>query len=78
MCFDYFLLQIQPFEAAGASLGLTPSDVIGCSDITFSCVADPQVAKDVLVFIKLYICIHLFIFMKLIFIDGIWKLWSSF
>lgn len=35
------------FEDAGAVIGLTPSDVIGGSDITFSCVADPQVAKDV-------------------------------
>ncbi|XP_050540446.1 cytokine-like nuclear factor N-PAC [Daktulosphaira vitifoliae] len=36
----------QMFEDAGAVIGLTPSDVIGGSDITFSCVSDPQVAKD--------------------------------
>lgn len=35
------------FQDAGAIIALTPSDVIGGSDITFSCVADPQVAKDV-------------------------------
>jgi len=31
----------------GASVGLTPADIIGGADITFSCVSDPQVAKDV-------------------------------
>ncbi|XP_050441153.1 cytokine-like nuclear factor N-PAC [Adelges cooleyi] len=36
----------QMFQDAGAIIALTPSDVIGGSDITFSCVADPQVAKD--------------------------------
>ncbi|XP_025412661.1 putative oxidoreductase GLYR1 homolog [Sipha flava] len=36
----------EQFKNAGASVGLTPSDVIGGSDITFSCVSDPQVAKD--------------------------------
>jgi 3-hydroxyisobutyrate dehydrogenase len=34
------------FQDAGATIGLTPSDVIGLADITFSCVSDPQVAKD--------------------------------
>lgn len=33
--------------AAGAELGMTPSDVVASADITFSCVADPQAAKDV-------------------------------
>lgn len=32
---------------AGAEEGLTPSDVVQAADITFSCVADPQAAKDV-------------------------------
>lgn len=32
---------------AGAEEALTPSDVISAADITFSCVSDPQVAKDV-------------------------------
>jgi len=32
---------------AGAKQGLTPSDVVLAADITFSCVADPQAAKDV-------------------------------
>ncbi|KAJ9588995.1 hypothetical protein L9F63_017690, partial [Diploptera punctata] len=35
------------FVKAGAEQGLTPSDVILAADITFSCVADPQAAKDV-------------------------------
>lgn len=34
------------FVKAGAEQGLTPSDVISAADITFSCVADPQAAKD--------------------------------
>ncbi|XP_058807901.1 cytokine-like nuclear factor N-PAC isoform X2 [Phymastichus coffea] len=34
------------FVKAGAEQGLTPSDVVGMSDITFSCVADPQTAKE--------------------------------
>lgn len=34
------------FVKAGAQQGLTPSDVIQAADITFSCVADPQAAKD--------------------------------
>ncbi|XP_075235284.1 nucleosome-destabilizing factor [Lycorma delicatula] len=34
------------FVKAGADEGLTPSDVIQAADITFSCVADPQAAKD--------------------------------
>ncbi|XP_026805739.1 putative oxidoreductase GLYR1 homolog [Rhopalosiphum maidis] len=36
----------QKFQDAGATVALTPSDVIGGADITFSCVSDPQVAKD--------------------------------
>ena len=32
--------------SAGAKEALTPSDVIAESDITFSCVSDPQAAKD--------------------------------
>jgi len=35
---------------AGAEQGLTPSDVVLAADITFSCVADPQAAKDVSAF----------------------------
>lgn len=31
---------------AGATEALTPSDVIADADITFSCVSDPQAAKD--------------------------------
>lgn len=34
------------FEKAGAQIGTTPSDVIEASDITFSCVANPQAAKE--------------------------------
>lgn len=34
------------FVKAGAEQGLTPSDVVLAADITFSCVADPQAAKD--------------------------------
>ncbi|XP_034934462.1 putative oxidoreductase GLYR1 homolog [Chelonus insularis] len=34
------------FIKAGAEHGLTPSDVVLAADITFSCVADPQAAKD--------------------------------
>ncbi|XP_015366934.1 PREDICTED: putative oxidoreductase GLYR1 homolog [Diuraphis noxia] len=36
----------QKFQDIGASVGLTPADIIGEADITFSCVSDPQVAKD--------------------------------
>ncbi|XP_063987731.1 cytokine-like nuclear factor N-PAC [Diachasmimorpha longicaudata] len=36
----------QDFVKAGAEQGLTPSDVVLAADITFSCVADPQAAKD--------------------------------
>lgn len=32
---------------AGAKEMMTPSDVIAAADITFSCVSDPQVAKNV-------------------------------
>ncbi|XP_051175503.1 cytokine-like nuclear factor N-PAC [Leptopilina boulardi] len=34
------------FVKAGAEQGLTPSDVVSAADITFSCVADPQAAKE--------------------------------
>lgn len=43
----FFILQCNRFEEVGATVGLTPSDVVGGADITFSCVSDPQVAKDV-------------------------------
>ena len=36
----------QEFVKAGAKEALTPGDVIAESDITFSCVSDPQAAKD--------------------------------
>ena len=35
------------FRAAGAIVGETPSDVVEMTDIIFSCVSDPQAAKDV-------------------------------
>lgn len=35
------------FEQIGAEIALTPVDVIDNSDITFSCVSDPAVCKDV-------------------------------
>ena len=38
--------KVRDFVEAGAKEALTPSDVIADSDITFSCVADPQAAKD--------------------------------
>lgn len=41
------VLQCRDFVKAGAEQGMTPSDVIQAADITFSCVADPQAAKDV-------------------------------
>lgn len=34
------------FQEAGAEVADTPSDVIEMTDVTFSCVSDPQVAKD--------------------------------
>merc|ERR1712130_637447 len=37
--------KVKDFVEAGAKEALTPSDVIADSDITFSCVADPQAAK---------------------------------
>lgn len=40
------LEKCQDFVKAGAKEAITPGDVIAESDITFSCVADPQVAKD--------------------------------
>jgi len=36
------------FVRAGAEHGLTPSDVISAADVTFCCVSDPQVAKDII------------------------------
>lgn len=42
-----FIFQCTDFVKAGAEQGLTPSDVVLAADITFSCVADPQAAKDV-------------------------------
>lgn len=48
MIFSFIsLLQCADFVKAGAEQGLTPSDVVLAADITFSCVADPQAAKDV-------------------------------
>ena len=38
--------KVRDFVEAGAKEVLTPSDVIADSDITFSCVSDPQAAKD--------------------------------
>ena len=35
--------KVKDFVEAGAKEALTPSDVIADSDITFSCVSDPQV-----------------------------------
>ena len=35
--------KVRDFVEAGAKEALTPSDVIAESDITFSCVSDPQV-----------------------------------
>ena len=45
---DFILLfvKVRDFVEAGAKEALTPSDVIAESDITFSCVSDPQAAKD--------------------------------
>lgn len=43
------------FEGAGAVIGLTPSDVVGASHITFSCVADSHVAKEVCFFKKIFV-----------------------
>lgn len=36
----------EKFREVGAAVCLTPSDVLQGCDITFSCVSDPQVAKD--------------------------------
>lgn len=40
-------LQCKDFEKVGATLAVTPCDVVEAADITFSCVADPQAAKEV-------------------------------
>ncbi|KPJ02450.1 Putative oxidoreductase GLYR1-like [Papilio xuthus] len=34
------------FEKVGATIAVTPCDVVEEADITFSCVADPQAAKE--------------------------------
>lgn len=34
------------FEEVGAMVAATPSDVVEMTDVTYSCVSDPQVAKD--------------------------------
>lgn len=47
ICTLRIFLQCADFVKAGAEQGLTPSDVVLAADITFSCVADPQAAKDV-------------------------------
>uniref|UniRef100_A0A0A9XU16 Cytokine-like nuclear factor N-PAC n=1 Tax=Lygus hesperus TaxID=30085 RepID=A0A0A9XU16_LYGHE len=36
----------QEFARIGAKLQMTPSDVVGSADITFSCVSDPTAAKE--------------------------------
>lgn len=41
------LLQCKDFEKVGATIAVTPCDVVEEADITFSCVADPQAAKEV-------------------------------
>jgi hypothetical protein len=46
----FCVFQCRDFVKAGAEQGQTPSDVILAADITFSCVADPQAAKDVIFF----------------------------
>lgn len=45
--FFLFFFQCEKFVNVGAELGMTPSDVVATADITFSCVADPQAAKEV-------------------------------
>jgi len=47
----FCVFQCRDFVKAGAEQGQTPSDVILAADITFSCVADPQAAKDVMLFV---------------------------
>ena len=42
--------KVRDFVEAGAKEALTPSDVIAESDITFSCVSDPQVLTLLLCF----------------------------
>lgn len=44
----FLLFQCKEFEKVGATIAVTPSDVVEEADITFSCVADPQAAKEVL------------------------------
>lgn len=41
------------FEEAGAEVAPTPSDVVDKVDITFSCVADPMAAKEVICFFQI-------------------------
>lgn len=45
--------QCKDFEKVGATIAVTPCDVVEEADITFSCVADPQAAKEVT---SLYLC----------------------
>lgn len=40
--------QCKDFEKIGATIAVTPCDVLEEADITFSCVADPQAAKEVI------------------------------
>ncbi|CAG9133058.1 unnamed protein product [Plutella xylostella] len=39
-------LTCKDFEKVGATIAVTPCDVVEEADITFSCVADPQAAKE--------------------------------
>ncbi|KAJ8895248.1 hypothetical protein PR048_000573 [Dryococelus australis] len=41
------LMYCRDFVKAGAEQGQTPSDVISMADITFSCIADPATAKEI-------------------------------
>lgn len=47
------------FREAGAEFGDTPSDVVDMTDIIFSCVSDPQAAKDVSITYKMMIIVGL-------------------
>ncbi|UYV71750.1 GLYR1 [Cordylochernes scorpioides] len=41
------VVQCNDFLKVGAVKGQTPADVVAASDITFSCVSDPEVAKEI-------------------------------
>lgn len=56
-CFFFFWPQCKDFEKVGATIAVTPCDVVEEADITFSCVADPQAAKEVNLLCKLIIII---------------------